>query len=309
MTKETIIENTCEVTIIPQLDVAAVESIYSSLSVKLQSITITPKFEESFWEKALSISSEIFTLFSGAFDFAGLLKSKSATKEIEELNKLCKNSKSSLGEYRKALETLDGALKAVGDSAFKAQGHTKNLNKKFKEVGKALGEGINAGVKDTFNSLEKTMVDLGKTMEDAFKDKEKIQSPSKVFKKYGEYITEGLVDGIKEGSDDVTDMMRDLGDDMESSFGEKALSFGGGFALAAGVLGTIVEMFSNLMSTNEEFGAAVDEVWTQITEAFAPVTDAVMNLITSLGEEGMGGSFSWFSDALNGISELAVSVK
>ena len=139
MTKETIIENTCEVTIIPQLDVAAVESIYSSLSVKLQSITITPKFEESFLEKALS--------------------------------------------------------------------------------------------------------------------------------------------------------------------------FGGGFALAAGVLGTVVEMFSNLMSTNEEFGAAVDEVWTQITEAFAPVTDAVMNLITSLGEEGMGGSFSWFSDALNGISELAVSVK
>ncbi|MEL7570557.1 MAG: hypothetical protein AAGU14_08355 [Eubacteriaceae bacterium] len=214
----------------------------------------------------------------------------------------------------------------------------ENLKEQTKEIGTLIGEGLMEGIKGTQVQLNSTIYDAtGRIIQTAETTLE-VKSPSKVFQRIGSYISEGLGMGIKDGAKTATNAMERLSDNVVDSskslskigdgakdykkslddvgdatdkVSKKKISFGGAFAIALTVISALVGFFQNLMATNEEFGAKVDKIWGKITEAFAPVVDAVMGLFDTFttGGEGMGSVMDGITGIISGAADSCFKIK
>ena len=174
--------------------------------------------------------------------------------------------------------TIENSISDV----FKAlESEAKELSKLSQKLGRDIASGISEGLKDGINVVKmSTTVICNDGVLETIKDELQIKSPSKVMKRIGEYISEGLGDGIKDGGKHIKAAMGDATDIIEDSSKRMSkLQFGlGGLTAVTAIVVPLIDYFVNMMSTNETLSAKMEEIWVKITEAFKPVTDAVINL-------------------------------
>lgn len=232
------------------------------------------------------------------------------------------------------LLSIAASLVTIGGGIFAAIKSIKKIAQTEAEnFGEALAKGLIQGIR---NNMDKVKIAVKEYLSEPAKkiiitDNE-ISSPSKVYERFGKYLAEGLGVGITDGAKTATNAMESLSDnvvdasksltkigdgakdykkslddvgDATDKVSKKKISFGGAFAIALTVISALVGFFQNLMATNEEFGAKVDKIWGKITEAFAPVVDAVMGLFDTFttGGEGMGSVMDGITGIISGAAD------
>jgi hypothetical protein len=196
----------------------------------------------------------------------------------------------SLGSVFASLKVVgENGMKNLAKSLLKAlKDEEGEIKKELKEIGRYMGEGLIEGIKIKKAQAELSVEELGEAVINSAEVVFEEESPSKVFARIGKYIAEGLGIGIGEGADYAQDAMKDLsGSVVDSSkslseikdgakdyskslddvgdatekVNKKKISFGGAFAIVAGIVTTLVGLFKNLMESNEGFREKVEAVW------------------------------------------------
>ncbi len=230
---------------------------------------------------------------------------------------------------KKALKKLFENLKAVIEN--------NDFKKVMETIGENIAEGLINGLKGKNIEIEQTVWNVTKGIKETVVTTYEIKSPSKVMQRLGEYISQGLGIGISDGTKDAIKAMDEMGDgvkdaskslskigdgakdytkslddvgDATEKVNKKKISFGGVFTVVAGVLATIVGLFTNLMDSNDGFREKVEEVWGKIQEAFQPVVDIVTNFFAGFvtGSEETGGAMDTIMSIVSGASDFICAI-
>jgi len=311
------------------IDTSTINKNLTDIQTKINGITasnINVSFNTTTIEEAGSSFDRILSIIGSVIALLGIgatvwehFAGKASANGMETAMKKCRVS-------------IDNLIQKMDDIF-----DDNKIAEKAKILGENIADGLIEGLKNKLHTISQVTYDMAGTVISETESGFQISSPSKVFKRIGAYISEGLGEGISEGakaarsameglSDNVVDASKSLSKiedgakdyskslkrvgEATDDVNNKKISFGGAFAIAVGIIGTLVEFFKNLMETNEEFGAKVDEVWGAITEAFQPVIDAVMGFFEGFvtGSETTGGAMEIISEIIAGASEFICGI-
>ena len=206
-----------------------------------------------------------------------VIKKPSGFDNLVNVFNVASSAASIVGVFKDCTKKIENETEKIAE----ALKNSDKIQEAVKKIGKDIVGGMIDGIKSARPKLMLIVEELGedniiKTVVKEFQ----ISSPSKVMKRIGEYISEGLGDGIKDGGKHIKAAMGDATDIIEDSSKRMSkLQFGlGGLTAVTAIVVPLIDYFVNMMSTNETLSAKMEEIWVKITEAFKPVTDAVINL-------------------------------
>ena len=107
------------------------------------------------------------------------------------------------------IDAISRLIKSILNAAIKVLFGGIDL---FKDIGKALLEGLANGIKGAVNWVKDAVCNVGKSIKNWFCNLFGIHSPSKVFYEYGGHIDKGLADGIRDYAYEVEDATGNLSD-------------------------------------------------------------------------------------------------
>ena len=151
------------------------------------------------------------------------------------------------GKIAEGLEKLWENAKVKFDDFLTSAGDWFKDPEKWKELGKAVIQGIIDGINELYDKLMGIIADIGEGIERAFKRKEEIESPSKVWMQFGLMLMEGLIQGITIGEDGVLRVITNLGEEIELAAIKK---FAETIAALVAVSGPFMQMMAIIANMN-----------------------------------------------------------
>ena len=191
-----------------------------------------------------------------------------------------------LEELRQILLSIDESIKKAQSKAEKGLSIAANVSSilslvfSFEKAKKAADNLVNKGLK----AINDAMGNIGKSIEGITKP---MSSMNKT---------------LKEGMNETAETI----EKTAKKTSKTKFSFGG-IAAVASIVASLVGYFVDMLSANESLSERMGEIWEKISEALAPVTEAVMSLFDSFLQGGEGTT-SMFDGIIEIITNVAAVI-
>lgn len=219
-----------------------------------------------------------------------------AAGEQGKLNTEMENLSNAIDVASKGFDPLFDDMQKLRDAYGTGLFSLDEIEKNFKVTSKQLfngskdlatqsAAGINKGIEDSANELNKAGVTISDDVLNAAKKSLGIQSPSKEFKEVGKYSVEGLALGIKENTPTIIALLQSLSNRMAEAMKTGINNLGDSFNILPNLA---KNQFNAVLSIFERFLSYINS---GINSAFAQINQ--LNIAFAKSGKGGGTYTTW----------------